>query len=313
MLVRTVECLDGQVEIELVCEPVVRLRAGPGDVEPRGRRTTGSPTRRGGDADRSGCRPDRSLGIEGDRVPGPSRSEAGDARLLRAVVGRRAATAERRRRRRAADRGDRRGSGAAWLGRARVPDHRWRRTDPALRAGDQGPDRTCPRGRPWRRSTTSLPETPGRGAQLGLPVHLDARLDVHPAGAALPQPRLGGGGVHAVRGRPRSRTTDGGLQIMYGIDGRRDLTESTRDDLSGYAGAHPVRIGNGAFDQRQNDVFGAALDSILAAHAAQPAVAAAVCGRSCRPRRRAPPRSGASPTRASWEARGKPQHYVSSS
>ena len=56
---------------------------------------------------------------------------------------------------------------------------------------------------------------------------------------------------------------DGGLQIMYGIDGRRDLTESTRDDLSGYAGARPVRIGNGAFDQRQNDVYGAVLDSIL--------------------------------------------------
>ena len=56
---------------------------------------------------------------------------------------------------------------------------------------------------------------------------------------------------------------DGALQIMYGIDGRRDLTESTRDELSGYAGAHPVRLGNGAFNQRQNDVFGAALDSIL--------------------------------------------------
>ena len=56
---------------------------------------------------------------------------------------------------------------------------------------------------------------------------------------------------------------DGALQIMYGIDGRRDLTESTRDDLSGYAGASPVRVGNGAFDQRQNDVFGAVLDSIL--------------------------------------------------
>ena len=44
---------------------------------------------------------------------------------------------------------------------------------------------------------------------------------------------------------------------------RRDLTESTRDDLSGYAGARPVRIGNGAFGQRQNDVYGAVLDSIL--------------------------------------------------
>jgi len=58
-------------------------------------------------------------------------------------------------------------------------------------------------------------------------------------------------------------TRDGSLQIMYRIDGRRNLTESTRDDLSGYAGARPVRIGNGSFDQRQNDVFGAVLDSIL--------------------------------------------------
>ena len=59
------------------------------------------------------------------------------------------------------------------------------------------------------------------------------------------------------------RNDDGGLQIMYGIDGSRNLTESVREEMSGYAGARPVRIGNGAFDQRQNDVFGAALDSIL--------------------------------------------------
>ena len=59
------------------------------------------------------------------------------------------------------------------------------------------------------------------------------------------------------------RGEDGALQIMYGIDGRRDLTEVLLEELSGYAGAHPVRTGNGAFDQRQNDVFGAALDSVL--------------------------------------------------
>ena len=104
---------------------------------------------------------------------------------------------------------------------------------------------------------------------------------------------------------------DGGLQIMYGIDGRRDLTESTRDDLSGYAGARPVRIGNGAFDQRQNDVYGAVLDSILL-HTrrsqrlprrlwpivqAQAECAAAVWRE---------------PDQGIWEARGEPQHYVSS-
>ena len=104
---------------------------------------------------------------------------------------------------------------------------------------------------------------------------------------------------------------DGALQIMYGIDGRRDLTESTRDDLSGYAGARPVRIGNGAFDQRQNDVFGAVLDSILL-HVR----------RSDRLPRRLWPivQSQAQcatavwrePDQGIWEARGKPQHYVSS-
>jgi hypothetical protein len=67
---------------------------------------------------------------------------------------------------------------------------------------------------------------------------------------------------------------------MYGIDGRRDLTESTRDDLSGYAGAGPVRIGNGAFDQRQNDVFGAVLDSILL-HTRAASGCRGGCGRSC--------------------------------
>ena len=98
---------------------------------------------------------------------------------------------------------------------------------------------------------------------------------------------------------------------MYGIDGRRDLTESTRDDLSGYEGARPVRIGNGAFDQRQNDVFGAVLDSILL-HTR----------RSQRLPRRLWPIVQAQaecatqvwrePDQGIWEARGEPQHYVSS-
>ena len=104
---------------------------------------------------------------------------------------------------------------------------------------------------------------------------------------------------------------DGALQIMYGIDGRRDLTEATRDELSGYAGARPVRTGNGAFDQRQNDVFGAALDS-LHLHTR----------RSKRLPRRLWPIIQAQakcatavwrePDQGIWEARGAPQHYVSS-
>ena len=50
------------------------------------------------------------------------------------------------------------------------------------------------------------------------------------------------------------------LQIMYGIRGERKLTEATLDHLAGFAGSRPVRIGNAAYAQKQNDVFGYLLD-----------------------------------------------------
>ena len=84
-----------------------------------------------------------------------------------------------------------------------------------------------------------------------------------------------------------------------------------RVGLSGYGGAQPVRIGNGAFDQRQNDVFGAALDSVLL-HSRRsqripgrlwPLVQAQVeCATAV----------WRQPDQGIWEARGEPQHYVSS-
>ncbi|BCA52928.1 Glycoside hydrolase [Nitrospira sp. KM1] len=56
--------------------------------------------------------------------------------------------------------------------------------------------------------------------------------------------------------------TDGTLQIVYGVDGRHDLTEHTLDHLEGYRGSRPVRIGNGAYNQLQLDIFGELLDSL---------------------------------------------------
>ena len=55
---------------------------------------------------------------------------------------------------------------------------------------------------------------------------------------------------------------DGSLQVMYGIDGRQDLTEETLDHLEGYKGSHPVRIGNAAFQQLQLDIYGELMDSV---------------------------------------------------
>ena len=190
-----------------------------------------------------------------------------------------------------------------------MPDHRWR--DPIQRSALAIKGLTyLPTGATVAALTTSLPETPGgernwdyrytwmRDTTFTLQalhfLNLDWEADEFMQFVADLEPNQ-----------------DGALQIMYGIDGRRDLAESTRDDLSGYAGARPVRIGNGAFDQRQNDVFGAVLDSILL-HVR----------RSDRLPRRLWPIVQAQaqcatavwrePDQGIWEARGKPQHYVSS-
>ncbi|MFL5767865.1 MAG: glycoside hydrolase family 15 protein [Actinomycetota bacterium] len=54
----------------------------------------------------------------------------------------------------------------------------------------------------------------------------------------------------------------GSLKIMYRIDGSPELEEESLDHLDGYRGSRPVRIGNGASDQRQLDIYGEAMDSI---------------------------------------------------
>jgi GH15 family glucan-1,4-alpha-glucosidase len=55
---------------------------------------------------------------------------------------------------------------------------------------------------------------------------------------------------------------DGSLQIMYGLDGRHELTEETLDHLEGYKGSRPVRVGNGAYNQLQLDIYGELMDSV---------------------------------------------------
>lgn len=55
---------------------------------------------------------------------------------------------------------------------------------------------------------------------------------------------------------------NGALQPMYGISGEHDLTEITLDHLEGYRQSRPVRIGNGAYTQKQLDIYGEMMDAI---------------------------------------------------
>jgi alpha,alpha-trehalase len=103
------------------------------------------------------------------------------------------------------------------------------------------------------------------------------------------------------------------LQIMYGIDGEHDLTEKTLDHLSGYGGARPVRIGNGAYDQKQHDVWGMLIDSIAihARHgftqqmpqATWELIAGFVDDAT---------EQWSQPDRGIWEVRGEPKHFTAS-
>jgi len=70
-------------------------------------------------------------------------------------------------------------------------------------------------------------------------------------------------------------STDGGspVKIMYRVDGSSDLTEEILDHFEGWRGSRPVRIGNGAADQLQLDIYGEAMDAILAADEARVPIA----------------------------------------
>ena len=305
-LVRTVECLEGQVEMEIVCEPAFDYG-----------RETAEWTLVGNDrhtADATGAgvtvrlHSDLALGIEGGRVRARHVLAAGDRAFCSLSWAEGLASP--------ADADDAATRIAntvrfwrSWLSRARIPDHRWR--DPIQRSALTIKGLTyMPTGATIAALTTSLPETPGgernwdyrytwmRDTTFTLQalhwLNLDWEADEFMAFIA---------DVEA--------TEDGSLQIMYGIDGRRDLTETTRDDLSGYAGARPVRIGNGAFDQRQNDVFGAVLDSIhLHTQRAQrlPRQAWPIVETQAE----CASKVWRDPDQGIWEARGEPQHYVSS-
>jgi len=304
-LVRTATCIDGRVEIELVCEPAFDY----GRVEAEWTLVADRHHARASGADQAvELQTDLLLGIEGGRARARHVLRAGETAYCALGWSEQAhlpTTVEE-----ALEQLDATTTfWRNWLAQAAIPDH------------ELGPliERSAltikgltymPTGATVAALTTSLPETPGgeRNWDYRYTWMRDSTFLLR----ALHYLLLDWEADEFMQFMADlDRNDDGGLQIMYGIDGRRDLTETVREDLAGYSGAQPVRVGNGAFDQRQNDVYGAALDSVLL-HSR----------RSRRIPRRLWPLVQAQaecatavwrqPDQGIWEARGNPRHYVSS-
>jgi GH15 family glucan-1,4-alpha-glucosidase len=305
-LVRTATCIDGHVEVALTCMPVFDYGrdpcrwtySGEGYTEVTAKPSAGQFELRLTSSVR--------LGLAGQRAYGHTLLHEGDSIFVAASWNGEAPTD--------VDGAYERGNVTArfwreWLKDGHFPDHPWRayleRSAVALKGLSYAPT-----GAVLAAATTSLPETLGgernwdyryswvRDSSFMLWALFELGFDweAYEYFAFL---------TETVAAAP--------LQIMYGIDGERELAESTLDHLSGYGGARPVRIGNGAYRQKQHDVWGMLIDSI-AVHSRQvrsqeipqamwEAIASFVDDAG---------EHWQEPDRGIWEVRGEPKHFTAS-
>ena len=248
------------------------------------------------------------LGFEGSR-DGAAPHEGGGAALLRALLVRASAAAGLRRGVQAA-RLD--GAPLAALARPRqLPGSSVAPVPAAQRADPEGAYLRARRGRCSPRPRPRCRRRPGGRAQLGLPLQLDPRLDVHALGALHPRASTGRRTTSSTSS-PTSRAARRTCRSCTGSAASASSPSATLDHLSGYEGARPVRIGNDAYKQNQHDVWGALLDSVYLHTRSRDSLRRARLADPQHARSRLAIANWREPDRGIWEVRGEPKHFTSS-
>jgi alpha,alpha-trehalase len=257
VLVRTVRCLSGSIDFVLECEPVFDYGRRRGEWQHTGEGYGEAEVSAGDDQSTIRLNTDLNLGFEGPRAIARRRLRSGEQRFCALSWGDASppetfADAQERLSRT----GD---FWHEWISRGRFPDHPWRKHLQRSALTLKGLIYS-PTGALLAAATTSLPET------LGGERNYDYRYSWLRDSTfmlwglyTLGLDREANDFFYFLTDQAEEKAD---LQIMYGIGGERELTEYTLDHLSGYEGARPVRVGNGAWDQRQHDVWGVLLDSV---------------------------------------------------
>jgi alpha,alpha-trehalase len=305
-LLRTATCVDGHVELEMECLPRFAYGAEPSEWSGG---EQGEALARGPDGAELRLTSDIDLALADGAARGRVQLRDGETSFCAVSWGEGALGGPRS----APEAVERIDSTTefwrAWLRDGDFPDHPWRihlqRSALVLKGLTYAPT-----GAILAAPTTSLPETPGgeRNWDYRFSWIRDSTFSLwalHTLGFDQEARDFMRFVLDICREDPR-------LQIMYGIGGEKQLTESTLDHLDGYGGARPVRIGNGAFDQRQNDVWGALLDSIYLHEKALRGSGTPADRELIREQVEAAIAAWPHPDQGIWESRGKPRHYVSS-
>lgn len=270
VLLRLVRCVNGQVQVDMDCTPVFGYGRLPsrwsyaGDgyheaiAEPRLGRRAGDEQVTTDPLPRLRMTTDLNIGFEGPTATARTLLKEGQSRFVALWWSNHAppttlADAQQRLRWTCHH-------WQHWLDRGKFPDHRWRghlqRSALTLKGLSFAPS-----GAIIAAATTSLPEAPG--GERNWDYRFTWIRDTAKTLWALNSLGFDWEANDFFRFvADVAGAENGDLQLMYGVDGERALPETTLDHLSGYEGAQPVRIGNGAYDQRQHDVWGSIVRAI---------------------------------------------------